>query len=96
MVSWWDEDSSSGTKFGIFLVLLGTLSILLLRSATVTMVALSTFTGKGIVPFKLRRRMMNTFVTTSARTQRYHAQTPPNTSFVKRGQGAKKSSFAGQ
>lgn len=60
------------------------------------MVALSTFTGKGIVPFKLRRRMMNTFVTTSASTQRYHAQTPPNTSFVKRGQGEKKTSFAAQ
>lgn len=84
MVAWWDEDSSSNTKLGVFSSYQELYPYFLLRSATVTMVALSTFMGKGIVPFKLRRRMRNAFVTTSARTQQYHAQIPPNTSFVKR------------
>lgn len=54
---------------------------------------LSTIMGEGIVPFKLRRRMMNTFVTTSAQTQQSHGQTIVNTNFI-RGQG-KKDLFCG-
>lgn len=56
----------------------------LCRTGAVTAVpVLSTFTGKGVLLFKLRRRMMNTLVTASAQTQESHAQTPPNTSFGK-------------